>query len=87
MSTSVHFVYVSMQTNKCCPVCGNGPQKSIATSFQGVSLVGIVCNGSGGLPLVTAWHAGQLSISSFTSTSIFGYQIFVRNKLFGFSIP
>ena len=66
---------------------GIGPRMSIATWYQGIASVGVICIGSGGLLIPTAWQELHFSISSLIFWFIFGYQIFSRNRHFVFSMP
>ena len=87
-STSGNRLNSSIITRRYSPV-GKGPQKSVATSFQGAHGRWVILSGSGGgwLPEVAAWQERHARMVSSTIVSILGNQTFERSKHLVLMIP
>ena len=76
-STSANLDCLHTVTNRYSPVW-MGPQKCMATSFQGSKGMGVMCNGSLSCGMLTTWHGWQCWMSTSTILSNPGNQTLVR---------
>ena len=84
-----HFWYLEFAsiTTKISLPPGNGLQKSMCTTSRGFAGKFDICNDSGVIALLFAWHGKHLSIIFLLIFSMFGNHTFFLSNCFVLTIP